>query len=210
MIQDYKNDIEKIHASEELINRTIKLAKQEEKKRKQSPAKIIKFTSAALVSAAAITVIVNLNLAGGSYTISRVDQIEVRSTAPSGLFNDSTESADIMTEDEFNDYIGLNCLALFETANYYRTDITADKGTFYYENDDSNITVSLSKDTDLTPESMKDLKTSKIDGHEVRLATDGNNYYAAENVNDISCYISAKCSSEKQFKKLIKEFQKNF
>lgn len=209
MIDDYKEDIDSIHASEELIEKTLQSVRQEKKKNRNSSAKIIKFSSAAVAAAAAILIFTNLNMLDQDhYTINSVKHMEVRSNDISGLFSSSKGEKTIMTKDEFNELVGMDCEKLFDSISFEKAEISADKGTFYYESEDTGISVSFSKNDDIIPKAMAGLEKSDIDGHEVLLAKDKNNYYASGKENDINYYVVVRCSTDKAFKKLIKEFQK--
>ena len=212
MNDDYRKDIESIHASEELIEKTLRSVRQEKKKNKNGSAKIIKFSSAAVAAAAAILVFTNINMSDQShYAINSVEHMEVRSNDISGLFSSSEdEEKTIMTEDELNDQVGVDCEKLFDSISFYKAEMSADKGTFYYESKDTGLSVSFSKNDDIIPKSMNGLEKSDIDGHEVLLAKDKNNYYASGKENGVNYYMVVRCSSDKAFKKLIKEFQKTF
>ncbi|MCR4745413.1 MAG: hypothetical protein K5894_09325 [Lachnospiraceae bacterium] len=214
MMNEYKNDIENIHASEELIQKTLDRVRAEENKEykeKKKSAKIVKISSAIALSAAAVLLVVNLSMLNKSdYFINEIDQMEVR-TEMSGLFTPTKEeSEDEMSESEFNSYIGIDCQKFFSSVEYEKSDISSETGKFYYRSGEEIVTVKLSKNTDLLPENMKTLKTTEINGIEIYLAEDKKNYYAAGSNNGINYFITFGNTDEKQFKKLIKEFTENF
>ncbi len=211
MMEEYRKDIENIHASEELIQRTIKRAKQEEKKQKKSGAKIIRFGGAAVAAAAAAMIIINVGVMNRSdFIINEIDGIETNEVVRSGLFMQTDEESEDMTEDEFNEYIGFDCEKLFESLDFEKANIVDETGTFFYESEDADVSVKISKTENVIPENIDDLKASKVEGKEVRLAKDENKYYAAGNEGNVDYFITVKCSDDKQFRELIKEFQKNF
>ncbi|SKB45361.1 hypothetical protein SAMN06296386_10124 [Lachnospiraceae bacterium] len=223
MMDEYKNDLDNIHVSEELINKTLLRIEEEKKKagseevketekpvKKMDSRKIIKFTTFAMASAAAVLIFVNTNMMDTSHlTITEVDQVEVRSGDIPGLFTENNENS-VLTEAEFTARIGINGRELIKSAGFEKCSIEEDKGTFYFGNDDMEVSLSLSDSEDLTPESMKEIEKNQIDGHEVTLAKDDNNFYATGEENGVSYFLTAKCSGSKAFLKLLKEYLKNF
>ncbi len=211
MMNEYRTDISKIHASEELIRKTLEKIGKEEKKSKNKAAKIVRLGTPVLAAAAAIVVFVNIGVMNRSHlTINQIDQVEVR-TETSGLFMPfGAAGSGEMTEEEFNDHIGLDCENLFEEAEFDKSVITGEKGIFYYEMEAVQVSVKLSKTEDLIPESMKNLESSDLAGHELCLAKDDRNYYAAGNENGINYCVTVQGTNDKGFEKLIKDFLKNF
>ncbi|XME01130.1 hypothetical protein QYZ88_010425 [Lachnospiraceae bacterium C1.1] len=95
MIEDYKRDIDKIHASEELMQKTIRIANEEKNKKGKNRSKIMKFSSAATVLAAAAAVVIIVNIR----SIGPRENTMVRTMEPSGLFS-TTEAYEETEEDE--------------------------------------------------------------------------------------------------------------
>ena len=207
MIEEYVRDIENIHASEALILKTVQRAKQEEKRQKHSGAKIIRLGGAAIAAAAAAIIIVNFGIMDRStYIINEIDGIETEGVRSSGLFKLKDDTENEMSEEEFEEYIGLDGEKLFESADFEKSIIVGETGTYLYGSDDIDISVKISKTDDVIPDNVWDLKKSEIEGKKVRLARNENKYYAAGEGSDIEYFITVRCEDEKQFKKLIKEF----
>lgn len=208
MIEEYIRDIDKIHASEELISKTVQRAKQEEKRQKSGVSKIIKFSGASIIAAAAvIMVIINLGVMDHSnYIINEIDGVKTDMVRTSGLFMPGEDEEVEMSEEEFESYIGLDCEKLFETAEFKKAIIVGETGTYFYESDDVDISLKISKAENVIPDNIAGLKKSKVEGNKVWLAKDENRYYAAGKSDDIEYFITVRCEDEKQFKKLIKEF----
>ena len=213
MLDEYRDDINKIHASEELINKTLKRIEQEKNNTKKTPKpgteKIIRFAAPVIAAAAAIFIFTNINMINsGSLTVNNVDQIEIRTTDMSGLFSPAGEESEIVTEDKFSESVGFDCTKLFSSAEFDKSVISGEKGTFYYEHGDTVIVMRLSRSEELMPEDMKELTKSKVDGHEVCVAKDAMNYHAAGDINGVSFFMTTNCGDSKELARLLKEFFK--
>ena len=211
MMNEYKDDINKIHASEELINKTLKKIEQEKrnpkKPEKTGKAKIIRFAAPVIAAAAAVFIFTNINMMDSSnLNVNNVDQIQVRTTDMSGLFSTVDEESENMTEEEFNKYVGFDCTKLFTSADFDKSVISGEKGTFYYENGDTVIVMRLSKSEDLVPEDMKELKTSDVSDHEVVIAKDDMNYHVSGEVKGVKFFMTTNCRDTKELARFLREF----
>lgn len=257
---DYKNDLDKIHAPEALIEKTLKSIdeyRKNEQTQNESPhteygtypagqkqrTSVTDIRSArkhhgrlaamriGVAAAAAAVVIAVLVYPRDRYTWTEIPGITVsRETAPENSGGAESESSEneAGAEDtevdagEYSDFIGTDVRSLIEGADYSDgsfviekdgENVTGDMGICYYDADGADVMLIISKTNDVTPETMKDLKTSRVEKNDVILAKSDEGteeaYYAAGSRGELSYYMYCRGISQAEFRMIVKNFLKD-
>lgn len=223
MKNSYKNDIDHLHAPEELIQKTLQNIEEEKQKEDyqekipllEKP-RVRKYRRGwgIVLAAAAVAVLALFLPARDIYEWTLIPGTDMFRD-----LNEQEEGSQKITVEEYSAWIGFDCTALINDAAYTggsaivvkeNDTVTDDAGIFYYEFDGTDVMVVLSRTRDVVPDSMNDLKASRIDGQDVILArsssTGSASYYAAGEKNGVSYYLYCASAEESTFQEIIKNF----
>lgn len=227
MIDDYKKDLDRIHAPDSLIAKTLQTIEQN----KDAPAPVSPTAKKRkfrwyipTAAAAAVLCLVLLLPAGNRYNWAELSGSAMYREAAQELpaLTDQTDRQIELSAREYSEYIDLDCTSLIDGFDFTEGSgllikdeegDTSDLGTFYYKTDDMQIMVQLSESDDLVPDTMQDIETSSISGQDVLLARsqgDGETARCAAGEKDgISYYLYSESADERTFIKAVKNFLKN-
>jgi hypothetical protein len=219
----YKNDIDHLHAPEELIQKTLQNIEEEKQKEgyqekiplHEKP-QVRKYRRGwGLVLAAAAAVVLALFLPVRDV----YEWTLIPGTDMIRDLNEQEEGSREITVEEYSAWLGVDCTTLIQDASYTggsavvvkeKDTVTDDAGIFYYEFEGTDVMVVLSRTHDVMPDSMDDLSASRVDGQEVILARSGStgsaSYYAAGEKDGVSYYLYSASAEENTFREIIKNF----
>lgn len=234
MMDNYKKDIDNMHAPDALIEKTLqairnqKDAPQEKMQQDQKDETVIPITRAhrkrfpvfpVTAAAAAVVILAAVYFPNrDQYNWSEISSLSVSRTA-SQEFSQADDSS--VSVSEYSDFIGEDCRKLIDGCEY--TDgsaeivkedgeVTDDIGIFYYDSDNTEVMLVVSKTHDVTPDAMADLETSRVEGQSVFLAKSGDegneSWYASGERDGLSYYLFSATADETGFKKILKNFLK--
>ena len=226
MLDDYKKDMDRIHAPDSLIDKTLQAIRQEEETggpAASSPQEHVRrkkfrwYIPAA--AAAAVLCAVLLLPSGNQYYWEEMPGSAMYREGTQETSSSSGSKEIELSALEYSEYIDLDCTSLID--GFELTDGSAvliededgnteDTGIFYYTQDDTQIMVRLSESDDLVPDAMQDTRPSTIGGQEVRLARgqkDGETARCAAGEKDgIHYYMYCEAADEHTFLKAVRNF----
>lgn len=232
----YKKDLDRIHAPEALINSTLDKIHEAERSGAaegtvssgeapemgrfdaEMPARPRRrrryFVPAGIAAAAAIILIAVFAVPRNSYTITEIPAVSATREISEGSSGTITESAD-----QYSEFIGTDVTTIIKDAEFTGgtavvqkdgSDVTDDLGIFYYTCEQTDCMLILSRTRDVTPDSMKNLETSRIGSRTTTLAKSGDGestvYYASGRYDDLSYYLYCPGTDSDTFKKILKNF----
>ena len=181
MKEQYQQEIEKIHAPQELINRTLQRINQEEKNKKVKRKKIIIKSSIPAILAAMILITIKIQ-PENEFIYNEIPNMSFVSQKQNFFWETGKEKISVK---EYMEYIKIDIDEFMEQCDLKKEKIEVvydddrvvnDEGVFSYQYGKSKVIVRLSKNKELIPEDMQELKISEINGRDVWVVSNEKHY----------------------------------